>query len=189
MKKLLLPFAVIATIALVSCGGNSEADSTNETDSTNVEVVDTKGMIELMLTEHGYDLKVMVPNEDEAKGTPVVSLNDATGALDIKVGENFHFSLMEDDMAYLQETLTLLKSDLAENFTFNNTIITDEENCLVYKSALKNDAEREYYHFFSIVEVGGKYYSVQDDQMGEFKQHHIDKMLKSLKTLAAVMAS
>ena len=174
MKKLLY-LCVLPLMLLTACG---ETTTTDETDTPeNTPAVDLTGLEIFDMSEQGLFLTMMVPNKDEARGEPVLTYQDGLDNFVLQVGEKFQMVITEDIPDF-----DLLRGDLEADLTFTNTIVKDEENCLVYVSEAA-DLEKTFHHFYMTCNIDGIDYVIQDHQMGEFNQMNIDKMIKSVKTL------
>lgn len=102
------------------------------------------------------------------------------GALEIKVGKNFHISITEDP-----GDIELQKSDIKSNdVNVFNSFVIEEPLTLMWESAITKPE----FHFYTIQKVGNNTYVFQDvvSEDGEPKSKEaIQKMLDSAKSIVA----
>jgi hypothetical protein len=171
MKKIIYLFSTIIALSLTACGGGAE-----EPVEEVVETVVLKGFEELDLSEWGFNLIVMVPNE-EIHGAPEVTLTER-GALEIEVGLGFGLEIM-----YGEADIELLKMDLKEDLVFTSEIIKEEENALIYSQNIPDSGVKTQNHFLYKAQIGTEVYEVRDIIDGEFGSGMIEKMLEAAKTI------
>lgn len=188
MKRLALiaalGLAIPASFTLQGCGGGETP--TQDTVVTNNEPLPSMdGMVEYDMSEAGLSMKMMVPNEDLARALPECSFNEDAGYFELKVGERFWMTIVEDTPDF-----ELKKSDLNEDLLFTNTFIKDEPECLIYESALPVVEEgvepRSYMRFYMSKEIGGVTYIFEDEKMGEYTRGDIERMVNAINAIAAV---
>lgn len=168
MKKLITLLSAIAiTTTLVSCGGKEE-----KTDATAPE-----GMVALDLGKFGKPFSIFVPDTTAAK---LDVKEQSWGALEIKVGKNFHISITEDP-----GDIELQKSDIKSNdVNIFKSFVIEEPLTLMWESAITKPE----FHFYTIQKVGNNTYVFQDvvSEDGEPKSKEaIQKMLDSAKSIVA----
>lgn len=156
-----LSFAIFST----SCGNGEE----------NVVAEDTlpklKGYVELDLAEYGYNLTVMVP--DENTGVPEINATD-WGNVEIKVGKAFGIQVMEGPGDF-----ELLKSDLNSDLVYKSEILKEEGDCVVYKRVIPDTEIEPETNFFLVVEVDGLKYEIQNMKEDVYSEGAIDKMVQA----------
>jgi len=174
MKKIIYILSSFLVLGFTSCGGGEAVVEDANTDK--VEETKLKGYEELDLTKWGFEMTLMVPNEEE-NGSAVVNLTER-GALEVAVGKGFGVEIM-----FGEGDIELLKMDLKEDLVFISEILKEEENALVYTQDIPGSGVRTQNHFFYKAQLGTNVYEVRDMVDGEYGQGMIEEMLKASKTL------
>ena len=165
MKKLVFCIVIIASVALVSCGGKKES-------------APVAGMMELDLSSHGVSVIIHVPDSSKGK----LEVEDASGTIKIRVGKAFRMSIFED-----AGDIALKKSDVSSADPKKlKRFIVDEPTTILYENQI-TDPE---FHFYTIVKLGEKSY-VMEDLDGEemYTEEAAKAMLESAKSIKAKAAS
>lgn len=141
-----------------------------------------EGMKEKDLSEHGFDLSIMVPEKDPNKGIrPAKFELDERGRLQVKAGKGFGMSILEG--APLQD-MDAKKEDIKNmNQALETDFVKEEEGLLIYKHAIPG-SEKEMFHFFLVHEVDGMDYVIESLAEGEFTEKQVKRMIESAKTLS-----
>ncbi len=171
MKKVLLLscFFISVGFNLTSCNNDPETPAEN--------TMDLEGYVPFDMSGSGLNITLMVPG----KGKTGVEPSSATheNQLTYTVNAGPYFSLVFQDE---EPDLELFKTDLSGDLTFSNTIISEKEGVIVYRSKAK-DIDRFYYHFRMVKEIDGMQYVVYDNKFGEYTEEHIEEMIKSISTI------
>lgn len=168
MKKLITLLSLITlTITIPSCGGKDTKQ--------NIEA--PAGMVALDLSKYGKQFSIFVPDTTAAK---LEIIEQSWGALEIKVGKNFHISVTEDP-----GDMELRKSDIKSNdVNIFKSFIVDEPLTIMWESAITQPE----YHFYSIQKVGKNTYVFEDVVPADGQplgKDAIQKMLDSAKQIIA----
>ena len=168
MKKLITLLSLITlTVTLPSCGGKNTKQ--------NIEA--PAGMVALDLSKYGKQFSIFVPDTTAAK---LEITEQSWGALEIKVGKNFHISVTEDP-----GDMELRKSDIKSNdVNIFKSFIVDEPLTIMWESAITQPE----YHFYSIQKVGKNTYVFEDVVPADGQplgKDAIQKMLDSAKQIIA----
>lgn len=168
MKKLITLLSLITlTVTLPSCGGKNTKQ--------NIEA--PAGMVALDLSKYGKQFSIFVPDTTAAK---LEIIEQSWGALEIKVGKNFHISVTEDP-----GDMELRKSDIKSNdVNIFKSFIVDEPLTIMWESAITQPE----YHFYSIQKVGKNTYVFEDVVPADGQplgKDAIQKMLDSAKQIIA----
>ena len=168
MKKLITLLSLITlTVTLPSCGGKNTKQ--------NIEA--PAGMVALDLSKYGKQFSIFVPDSTAAK---LEITEQSWGALEIKVGKNFHISVTEDP-----GDMELRKSDIKSNdVNIFKSFIVDEPLTIMWESAITQPE----YHFYSIQKVGKNTYVFEDVVPADGQplgKDAIQKMLDSAKQIIA----
>ncbi len=142
MKKLFtILSAITLSFAIASCG---DKDS-----KQNIEA--PAGMVALDLSKFGKQFSIFVPDTTAAK---LEITEQSWGALEIKVGKNFHLSITEDP-----GDIELKKSDVKSNdVNIFKSFVVEEPLTIMWESAITKPE----YHFYSIQKAAGNSYVFED---------------------------
>ena len=168
MKKI---FTLLATLTLAvsitSCGSKDSKQ--------NLEA--PAGMVALDLSKFGKQFSVFVPDTTTAK---LEVVEQSWGALEIKVGKNFHLSITEDP-----GDIELRKSDIKSNdVNVFKSFVLEEPLSVFWESAITQPE----YHFYSIQKIGTNTYVFEDvvaEDGQPFSKESVQKMLDSAKNIIA----
>ena len=142
MKKLVTLLSAFAlSLAITSCGGKGTKQ--------NIEA--PAGMVALDLSKFGKQFSIFVPDTTAAK---LEVVEQSWGALEIKVGKNFHLSITEDP-----GDIELRKSDIKSNdVNIFKSFVVEEPLTIMWESAITKPE----YHFYSIKKIGNNNYVFED---------------------------
>lgn len=137
-----------------------------------------QGMITLDLSQFGKPFAIFVP---DTMTTKLQITEQASGALDIKVGNSFAISIFEQTA-----DLELKKSDLkSDELNKLKSFVVEEPGALVWESELVQPE----FHFLINVNLAGNTYSMQDivdNEVTPFGKEVIQKMYESCKNVKEV---
>lgn len=170
MKRVIILLIPVLFFSITSC-----SDSANNEETVSKEGNRLKGFERLDLNEWGYAMSIMVPSDE---GEPEVTLMES-GSLEIIVGQNFGI-----EINYGEGDLALLKSDLQNDLVFTSTIVSEDENTIVYSQNIENSGVKTQNHFFHRAVLGTDTYEIKDLARGEYGEKMIEKMLDAAKSLA-----
>lgn len=167
MKKTFLLITAIAFTSLIfiSCGGKDSKQ----------DVAAPAGMVSLDLSKYGKQFSLFVPDTTQLK---LEIVEQSWGALEVKVGKNFHVSISEDP-----GDIELQKSDVKSNdVNIFKSFVVEEPLTIMWESEITKPE----FHFYSIQKVGNNTYVFQDvvSPDGEPKSKDaVQKMLDAAKTI------
>jgi hypothetical protein len=166
MKKIFtLLSALMLSIALTSCG-NKKTENTTEAPA---------GMVALDLSRFGMQFSVFVPDTTAAK---LEVVEQSWGAVEIKVGKNFHLSVAENP-----GDIELIKSDIKSNdVNVFKSFVLEEPLSILWESAITQPE----FHFYSIQKIGENTFVFQDVVATDgtpFSKEAVQKMLDSAKNI------
>lgn len=166
MKKLITLLSAFAlSLAVTSCGGKDTKQ--------NIEA--PAGMVALDLSKFGKQFSIFVPDTTAAK---LEVVEQSWGALEIKVGKNFHISITEDP-----GDIELRKSDIKSNdVNIFTSFVVEEPLTIMWESAITKPE----YHFYSIKKIGNNTYVFEDVVAADGQplgKEAIQKMLDSSKNI------
>ncbi len=168
MKKLFTLLSIITlSLAISSCGGKDTKQ--------NVEA--PAGMVAFDLSKYGKQFSIFVPDTTAAK---MEVTEQSWGALEIKVGKNFHISITEDP-----GDMELRKSDIKSNdVNIFKSYVVEEPLTIMWESAITQPE----FHFYSIQKIGKNTYVFEDVVPADGQplgKEAIQKMLDSAKNIIA----
>ncbi|MBK8366956.1 MAG: hypothetical protein IPL10_05945 [Bacteroidetes bacterium] len=142
MKKLITVLSVLAlSLTISSCGDKGATQ--------NIEA--PAGMVALDLSKFGKQFSIFVPDTTAAK---LEVVEQSWGALEIKVGKNFHISVTEDP-----GDIELRKSDIKSNdVNIFKSFVVEEPLTIMWESAITKPE----YHFYTIKKIGNNNYVFED---------------------------
>lgn len=166
MKKLItLLSALTLSLVITSCGGKETTQ--------NIEA--PAGMVALDLSKYGKQFSVFVPDTTAAK---LEVKEQSWGALEIKVGKNFHISITEDP-----GDIELRKSDIKSNdVNIFKSFVVEEPLTIMWESEITKPE----YHFYSIQKIGANTYVFEDVVPADgtpYGKEAVQKMLDSAKKI------
>ena len=175
MKKYIVP--VLIGLVLISCGRKESVEI--EVNETPVETVafDLDKFDLVDLSEFGIPATIHVPNKNTTQYDPVIEYNDEKGEVKIMSGNKFNLVITESDI-----DKDLMVSDLEGDLLFKNTVVTDEDQMLVYTSELP-DGSLKTNHFCAWFSFEDSNYMIKNDPAEEFSEHFLNRMIKCVKSM------
>jgi len=175
MKKIALLLALALPVLFTSCGDKT-GDPQPETIPAGMRAAD--------LSEHGFPLRMNVP--DSTRGKLEIVENDNGGTM-VRVGKNFqvNVNIAEGEAADLKMQKTLITAMDAGQSTFS----VDTDTALVYVTKFGEELSR--HHFYMIVKIGNDKYVVRDvdDPENQFTEDDVKLMMESARSLRAKPAA
>lgn len=172
MKKIVYLLSLPIILFLTSCGS-----TTTEEDH---EISTPQGMIEIDLSSYGISAIIAVP---DTITSPLEINTSSSGEIEVLSGNTFQLMIAEGG------DLELKKSDISSDLLYKATVISETPNSLIYKMELP-DGSMTFHHFYSVIEINGTSYEVNDVATGEsFSQKAVENMLESAKNIKAKIAS
>ena len=168
--KLVLSACILVTLSLNTSCSSSATD--------NNALVAPEGMNVLNLSKYGKPFALIVP--DTAKGRFEIT-EQASGALDIKIGTNFAISIFEQ-----LADIELKKSDLkADEINKLKTMLVDEPATIFWESEITQPE----FHFLMNAKINGTDYSFQDlieTEAKPFGKQSVQNMLDACKSVKEI---
>lgn len=176
MKKwtfALTTFIVIAT--LNSCDNTTTA--TNDEKEMALQPNDSL----FHINQGGYDFKIILPKDLMIENAPKIEMNNATGELDIHIGDQFWIiaSLEKQEIAKI-------KAELNEDMLFTSRIVEENDKSILYQRILPDGAEYDFSYKYT-GEIDGKPYFFRTSEEGEFKMDHVTKMKQAINTVCSAV--
>lgn len=183
MKFLKSSLIIFSILFLAACGGEEKSDS--EGNETKDETVDTEGMSDLPLSEHGLNLVIKTPPISSSTGSILPSVHHEEGSLDwtVKIGDKFEMIIEEWSPEHDPNQKVAEEKKYVENSVFEIEFLTDEDDLIMYKRTLpEGQGGKTSYHVYSAQKIDGITYVFKSGLDGGLKPI-IEDMVKTIKTV------
>lgn len=177
MKHMRTIGIILLTTVLMACGpgeqGSTEPVAAQDTTNTTLLSVDLGPQDMPLFVELGDATTLGVD-------APAVEWNEERGCMEVAAGEHFAIVITEEpgDMARL-------KADLERDMLQKHTVLEESPEKLVYRSQFP-DEDLVFIHFYQVVEVEGRTFTVQDKEEGRFNEADVARMARAVRTQRAV---
>ena len=169
-KLLILPLLLI----IAACNESGDASDA----ATKVP----EGWLELDIsqagTHYGLPMLINIPDENLAKGISEI-MEGPSGGTQIKAGNDFNLEITTAPL-----TITEKKEDIERNPLFKITYITEEPNEIFYKAEIEG-SDIVQHHFYSIKEIKGEKYAIEDIRNEDYSEAGIKRMIEASRSLRA----
>lgn len=183
MKRLSISFALLLATILISCG---EAESTDNNESqNNKDTVNTEGMSDLSLKEHGLELIIKTPAISSSTGSIIPSVTHVDGTLDwyVKIGDKFSLTIEEWSKEHKPSQKVAEEKRYVNASVFEIEYIIDEPNMIMYKRNLpEGQGGKPSYHVYSAQTIDEKVFVFKSGLDGGLKPV-IEDMVKTILTV------
>lgn len=168
--KATFPSAVIAAALLMSACGDGKSDAAKEM----AAVADSiKAASTVDLGQYHMPLLLEMP---QGSPTPSIVWKDVSGKLEVRAGDKFGLTIMEDP-----GDMQRLKGDLDRDLLKKNIILQETPDELVYRSEFPDDSTLVFVHFQRVLKASGRTFVVQDMDNGTaFTRADVDRMAGSI---------
>lgn len=164
-------------IILLACGdGKQEAAQA-------LAAADTIISTSLSVDLNAQDMPLFVelgPADLLGIDAPTVRWNEEMGRMEVDGGEHFGIVITEET-----GDLPRLKADLERDMLQKHTVIEEAPDRLVYRSQFPDDG-LVFVHFYQVVQSGGRWFTVQDNEKGRFNEADVARMAKAVRTQRTV---
>lgn len=130
------------------------------------------------LNNWGFPLKMVLPADLMVDEKPEVTYDDGLGVLNIRIGEDFHFNISEDDIG-----LGEIKNELLNDQLFSYKFYDEGDQALLYQAVLPNGKEY-FFHYTCKQAFGDSEYLITTDKASEFSLQNINLMRNSINSLS-----
>jgi hypothetical protein len=168
MKKFTF-IAVGCALALASCQQQAEVKQDEIVLSANDSL--------FKVNEGPYNFSICLPKDMLINHDAHVQLNDATGDLNITIGENFHLVMTTKQM-----DLASTHADMNGDGLFTNKVIEKDQTTVLYEQILPT-GETFSYQFCKNINGKNQAFSVQSSPVGEFTLEAINRMKQVASTI------
>lgn len=168
-------FPLALVLSLSACGGGSTTtDATDGADSTTTAAPATGTPLDL--AAHDLPLMLMAPDKQLLGGAePQVVWKDEIGRLEVRAGEHFGLTIVEEPGDIARK-----EADLDRDLLRKNTIIKETPELLMYRSEFPDDPTLVYIHFLQVLKVGDRSFVVEDIPELRFNEQDVERMAASL---------
>ena len=168
-------FPLALVLLLSACGGGSTTTNTTTGADSTSTVAPVAGT-PVDLGAHHLPLMVMAPDKQLLGGAePQVLWKDQIGLLEVRAGEHFGLTIVEEPGDIARK-----KADLDRDLLRKNTILKETTELLVYRSEFPDDPSLVYIHFLQVVKVGDRSFVVEDIPELRFNEQDVERMAASI---------
>jgi len=160
---------------LVQCGEGGDGDAKEQVDLGNV--------VDLDLSEYGYNIIVNVPAPSQTMPEATVDVND-WGAVEIRVGTNFQIQIGGGEGDIAAE-----KAHVLDDAVYEATFIIDEPDGILYSRKINGTDLEPEYHFLVIIMDGANPYEIRGIEGEVFKEKAAKRMFDIAKAIEIKEAS
>lgn len=132
------------------------------------------------VNEGPYNFSICLPKDMMINNTPQLRMNEATGELNIQLGDKFHLVI-----AARQQDLGQLEHDLQGDDLFTNKIVEEDGSSLMYQQILPTGETFSYQFCKNVTTPNGTPYFICTSPMGEFSMESISRMKQVVSTIGA----
>lgn len=175
MRKLIVPMLI--GFFLISCGGKESVEVVTEELPVETVAFDQEKFDLVDLSEFGIPANIQIPNKNVTQYDPVIEFIEEKGEVKIMSGNKFNLIIAESDI-----DKDLMVSDLEGDLLFKHTLISSEDQMLVYTSELP-DGSMKTNHFCAWFNVENSNYLIKNDPAEEFSEHFLNRMIKCVKSM------
>jgi hypothetical protein len=171
-KKPMKNYTLIAlscVLALASCQNQPEVKLPEVVLSSNDSL--------FKVNEGPYNFSICLPKDMLINHDAELLINEATGDLNITIGDNFHLVVTNR----LQD-LTSSRADMNGDGLFTNKVIEQDQSSILYEQLLPT-GETFSYQFCKNINGNGQAYSVQSSPVGEFTLEAVNRMKQVAATI------
>lgn len=178
IKEIFVP--VLIGLVLIGCGSKESVEVVVETPPVETVAFDMEKFDIVDLSEYGIPATIHVPNKNTTQYDPVIEYSEEKGEVRIMSGNKFNLLISESDI-----DKDLMVSDLESDLLFKNTLITTEDQMLVYTSELP-DGSMKTNHFCAWFSSDGSHYLIKNDPSEEFSEHFLNRMIECVKSMELI---
>jgi hypothetical protein len=172
MKNTLYTALILALLATQSCQ-NQTSDSGHEKAALQLQANDSLFHVD----QAGYNFNIILPKDLMISSNPDIKVNEATGELNIRLGEHFWIVASQEKM-----DMNALKAAMNDDMLFKPEILEESSNSILYKRVLPDGTEYDY-SFKSCSEISGKPYLFKTSEEGEFSKDSVTKMKQAISSI------
>ncbi len=171
MKNFTFAFAILSILFFAQSCANETSKHTD-----NAIALQPNDSL-FQINEGGYSFNIILPKDLMIENTPSISVNSATGELNLQLGNQFWIvaSLEKADMMSI-------KSELNSDMLFTSRIVEESDKSIFYQRILPDGTEYDY-SFKCANEVGGKPYYFRTCEEGEFNMENVGRMKQAISSI------
>jgi hypothetical protein len=173
MKKITLLASIITTVvALEACHSNEP-----QAPQAEAQVAVNPNDSLFTVNEAGYNFQIALPKDLMIANAPEIAVNEATGELNIRLGEQFWIVATQEQM-----DLASIKHELEEDMLFTNKVVEESNNSLLVQRILPDGTTYDY-SYQSLNQISGKPYVFKTSEEGEFSMESVNRMRQAISTV------
>ncbi|MFN0033107.1 MAG: hypothetical protein ACKVOR_13185 [Flavobacteriales bacterium] len=162
--------AACAAIVITSCQNSPQHDA-----AKGIALMPNDSLFHI--SEGGYDFNIILPKDMMIENSPSISVNSATGELNIQLGNQFWIVASQE-----KGDMKTVKAELNEDMLFMSRIIEESNNSLLYQRVLPDGSAYDYSYKCSN-EVSGKPYFFRTCEEGEFTMENVGRMKVAISSV------
>jgi hypothetical protein len=161
-------------LALAACGGGTGTGEAEATDSTATASASAATVVDL--ASNGLPLLLTMPDRQLLGGEePQVVWKDQIGLLEVRAGEHFGLTIIEEPGDIARK-----KADLERDLLRKSTILKETPDLLVYRSEFPDDPTLVYIRFHQLVRAGDRSFVVEDIPELRFNEQDVERMTAAI---------
>jgi hypothetical protein len=172
MKNTLYTALILGLLATQACQ-NPTSNSGQEKAGFQLQANDSLFHVD----QAGYNFNIILPKDLMISSNPEIKVNEATGELNIRLGEHFWIVASQEKV-----DLSAMKAALSDDMLFKPEIIEENASSILYKRVLPDGTEYDY-SFKSCSEISGKPYLFKTSEEGEFSKESVTKMKDAISSI------
>lgn len=164
-------FLFLFSAALLAACGDGKADAAKRMAAAADSASSATATVDL--AQFDLPLLFTAPDKQYTEGAqPTILWKDEIGKLEVKAGEHFGLTIVEEP-----GDIARLKADLDRDLLKKNTVLKESPGMLVYKSEFPDDPSLVFVHFYQLVKAGDRAFVVEDVQAGmRFTEQDVERM-------------
>lgn len=165
-------FLFLFSMALLAACGDGKADAAQRM-AAQADSAQAAAQATVDLAQFDVPLLLTPPDKQLTGGAaPTVLWKDEIGKLEVKAGEHFGLTIVEEP-----GDIARLKADLDRDLLKKNTVLKETPDLLVYKSEFPDDPSLVFVHFYQVMRSGDRSFVVEDVQAGmRFTEQDVERM-------------
>lgn len=173
MKKITLIAGIITSVVAF------EACNSGETSAPQAEnpVMTNPNDSLFTVNQAGYNFQIVLPKDLMIANAPDIAVNEATGELNIVLGNQFWIVASQEQM-----DMNALKTELEEDMLFTNKVVEESNNSLLVQRILPDGTTYDY-SYQSLSQIQGKPYVFRTSEEGEFSMESVNRMRQAISSI------
>ena len=173
MKKITLLAGIITTVVAFEACNSSETQAPKAENQITLNPNDSL----FTVNEAGYNFQIALPKDLMIANSPQIEVNEATGELNIRLGEQFWIVATQEKV-----DMAAIKHELEEDMLFTNKVVEESNNSVLFQRILPDGTTYDY-SYQSLSEISGKPYVFRTSEEGEFSMESVNRMRQAISSV------